>query len=108
MLVRRGPRAGHGSPEFAMSVDPIRTCIGCRRKATQDQLTRVGREPDGSLGMGRTLLGRGAWLCAGSLPCFELAVRRKAFPKALRSAVDEHDIERFRTEFLRSGQAARD
>jgi hypothetical protein len=31
-----------------------------------------------------------------------------AFSKALRGAVDEHDIERLRTEFMRSGPAARD
>jgi predicted RNA-binding protein YlxR (DUF448 family) len=88
--------------------EPIRSCIGCRRKATQDELTRVARRPDGSLGIGRTLHGRGAWLCTGSLQCFELAVRRKAFSKALRGAVDERDIERLRTEFMRSGPAARD
>ena len=87
---------------------PIRSCIGCRRKAPQDELTRIARQADGSLSVGRRLPGRGAWLCAGSLPCFELAVRRRLFAKALRATVDEHDIERIRTEFLRSGPAARD
>ena len=89
-------------------MDPIRSCIGCRRRAPQDELTRVARRQDGSLAIGRTLPGRGAWLCAGSLPCFELAVRRRDFAKALRATVDEHDIERVRTEFLQSGPAARD
>jgi len=89
-------------------VEPVRSCIGCRRKATQSDLIRIARRPDGSLGVGRTLPGRGAWLCAGSLRCFELAVRRRAFPKALRASVDEHDIERVRTEFIGSVSAARD
>jgi len=87
---------------------PVRSCIGCRRKRTQAELTRIVRRLDGSLAVGRRLPGRGAWLCAGSLPCFELAVRRHAFAKALRATVEEHDIESVRTEFLRFGQAARD
>jgi predicted RNA-binding protein YlxR (DUF448 family) len=87
---------------------PVRSCIGCRRKAAQCELIRIARRPDGTLAIGRTLPGRGAWLCAGSLPCFELAVRRHGFAKALRATVDEHDIERVRTVFLRYGSAARD
>ncbi len=106
MLDGNGRQGARFSPEFVKTA--IRSCVGCRRKATQDDLTRIARLPDGSLGIGRTLPGRGAWLCAGSLHCFELAVRRKAFAKALRGAVDEHDIERLRTEFMRSGSTARD
>jgi predicted RNA-binding protein YlxR (DUF448 family) len=87
---------------------PVRSCIGCRRKAGQDELTRIARRKDGSLAVGRTLPGRGAWLCAGSLRCFELAVRRRAFAKALRATVDEHEVERVRTDFLGRGLAARD
>jgi len=87
---------------------PVRSCIGCRRKAPQDELTRIARHPDGSLAVGRRLPGRGAWLCAGSLPCFELAVRRRAFGKALRTTVDEQDVERVRTEFMRFGPTVRD
>jgi len=71
-------------------------------------LTRIARRKDGSLAVGRTLPGRGAWLCAGSLRCFELAVRRRAFAKALRATVDEHEVERVRTDFLGRGPAARD
>ncbi len=87
---------------------PVRTCIGCRRAVAPDALVRVAKGPEGSLAIGRRLPGRGAWLCAGSLPCFELAVRRKAFGRALRTPVDEHEIERVRTEFLRTGPALTD
>ena len=65
---------------------PQRTCIGCRRVADLAELVRVARRPDGSLGVGTNEPGRGAWLCA-SAGCFEMAVRRRAFGRALRRQV---------------------
>ncbi len=43
--------------------------------------------------MGRTLPGRGAWLCRGSARCAELAVRRGAFTRALRAPVEPADLD---------------
>ncbi len=40
------------------------------------------------LAVGRNLPGRGAWLCAGSVVCVELAARRGAFARALRTSVE--------------------
>jgi predicted RNA-binding protein YlxR (DUF448 family) len=57
-------------------------------------LVRVTRAGDGSLRLGRTGPGRGAWLCAGlptgypAVPCMEQAERRKALTKALRAPVE--------------------
>jgi uncharacterized protein len=48
----------------------------------------VVRRPDGSLVVGRALPGRGAWLCAGSASCLDLARRRRAFGRALRAPVE--------------------
>jgi predicted RNA-binding protein YlxR (DUF448 family) len=48
---------------------------------------RVVRTPEGSLATGRTLPGRGAWLCAGSPACIEQAARRNALSWALRAPV---------------------
>jgi predicted RNA-binding protein YlxR (DUF448 family) len=73
-----------------------RTCIGCRRKAAPDELVRVIRREDGRLEVGRTLPGRGAWLCAGSPACVEAAHRRRAFDRALRGPVDAGSVERLR------------
>ncbi|HEY9566130.1 MAG TPA: YlxR family protein [Nocardioides sp.] len=67
---------------------PVRTCIGCRVRAIKAELMRVvaGSEdhgltvvpdPDG------TAPGRGAHLHP-TVDCFELAQRRRAFPRALR------------------------
>ncbi|MGE3619692.1 MAG: YlxR family protein [Acidimicrobiia bacterium] len=70
----------------------MRTCVGCRRRASPDELVRVVRAPDGTLRVGRTLPGRGAWLCAGSVSCRERAARRGAMARALRGPVDPADV----------------
>ena len=85
---------------------PERTCIGCRRKAGPAGLVRVARRPDGSLAVGRSEPGRGAWLCAGSASCFDAAVRRRAFGRALRCDVPGHELERLRGKLLSEGVSA--
>jgi len=55
---------------------------------------RLVRTGEGSIGFGRTLPGRGAWLCAATLvECAALALRRRAFERALRGPIDPHAIE---------------
>ena len=61
---------------------------------------RVVRRPEGTLAIGRTLEGRGAWLCAGSVPCLTEASRRRAFARALRAPVDEAAIEQLSMAFV--------
>ncbi len=47
---------------------------------------RIARVDGGRLAVGRSLPGRGAWLCASSVvDCLDLAVRRKAMGRALRA-----------------------
>ncbi|MDP2014666.1 MAG: YlxR family protein [Actinomycetota bacterium] len=60
---------------------PVRTCVGCRKRAPQGQLIRVAQE-GGALRIGREAAGRGAWLHP-TLQCFGLAERRSAFGRAL-------------------------
>ena len=84
---------------------PERTCIGCRRKAGPAGLARVARHADGSLAVGRSVPGRGAWLCAGSAACFDAAFRRKAFGRALRCDVPAHELERLRGRLLSEGES---
>jgi uncharacterized protein len=64
---------------------PIRSCVGCGRKAPQSQLLRFVAE-NGRLvpGIGRP--GRGAYTCR-RLSCFERAVARRAFNRTLRRTV---------------------
>jgi hypothetical protein len=83
---------------------PERTCIGCRRKASPAAgLVRVARRPDGSLGVGRLVAGRGAWLCAGSEACFDMAVKRRAFGRALRGEVPGRELAVLRGKLLSGG-----
>ncbi|WP_392542523.1 YlxR family protein [Oryzobacter telluris] len=70
---------------------PVRTCIGCRGADSRSTLLRVVLGPGGG---GLTVLvpdperarpGRGAWLHP-TISCLDLAVRRRAFGRALRSS----------------------
>ncbi len=82
---RRGSRRG---PDEA-AAGPVRTCVGCRERGPRSVLVRVVRvdgdgQPRAVVDPGRSLPGRGAWLHA-DLQCLELAERRRALPRALRT-----------------------
>lgn len=68
---------------------PVRTCIGCRKRAAKRELLRVtaGSDGDGHPVVvpdpTATAPGRGAHLHP-TKECYDLAVRRKAFTRALK------------------------
>lgn len=64
---------------------PVRTCVGCRVPDSRSALLRVVVGGHGDLvpDLRRCLPGRGAWLHPTE-DCFDLAVRRRAFGRALR------------------------
>jgi predicted RNA-binding protein YlxR (DUF448 family) len=65
--------------------EPIRSCVGCGRKAPQGLLLRFVAE-HGRLVPGPNKPGRGAYTCR-RLACFERAVSRRAFNRTLRQTV---------------------
>jgi predicted RNA-binding protein YlxR (DUF448 family) len=65
--------------------EPIRTCVGCGRKAPQSELVRFTAQA-GALTPGRTEPGRAAYTCR-RLACYERALSRRAFNRALRRTV---------------------
>ncbi|QGV78198.1 YlxR family protein [Streptomyces ficellus] len=76
---------------------PERTCVGCRERAAKRDLLRIvlikgecAPDPRG------TLPGRGAYVHPASV-CLDLAVRRRAFPRALRvqGPLDLADVRRY-------------
>ncbi|WP_419818676.1 YlxR family protein [Glaciibacter flavus] len=76
-------------------MDAVRTCIGCRSRAPRSSLLRiVAGESELVVDETATLPGRGAWLHP-SASCFQLAVRKRAFGRALRVAgqLDATDLE---------------
>ena len=88
------------------SVGPVRTCIGCRKRELAAELLRVVAVTDGNgtssvtVDTAASLPGRGAWLHPDQ-QCAQMAVRRRAFVRALRltgspdtSAVIEY-VEKF-------------
>ncbi len=71
---------------------PVRTCIGCRGREDHTKLVRLAL--DGVAGSRsvlpdwrRRMPGRGAWLHPDDA-CLQAAVRRGAFNRAFRAAVD--------------------
>jgi uncharacterized protein len=78
-------------------VCPERTCVGCRERAAKTDLLRIvviGGEcvPDDR----GTLPGRGAYVHP-ALVCLDLAVRRRAFPRAfrVRGPLDTAEVRRY-------------
>ena len=72
---RKGPRPRH---------IPIRTCAVCREQGSKRGLTRVVRQPDGTVAIdpsGR-LNGRGAYIC-DKASCWERAASTDVLAKAL-------------------------
>jgi uncharacterized protein len=71
--------------------EPVRTCVGCRQRAAKRELVRVtvGSDAHGQPVVvpdpEATAPGRGAHLHP-TTECYDLAVRRRAFTRALRTA----------------------
>ncbi len=92
-----------------MSATPVRTCVGCRRRATKNDLLRViARDLGSGLEVvpdpaGRAV-GRGAYLHPDA-GCLDQAVRRRAFTRALRVRVGP-DVTRLR-EHLGAGDQSK-
>ncbi|WP_093653622.1 YlxR family protein [Streptomyces wuyuanensis] len=75
---------------------PERTCVGCRERAAKHDLLRIVAVEGVCVPDHRgTLPGRGAYVHPASV-CLDLAVRRRAFPRALRvqGPLDTADVRR--------------
>ena len=81
--------ADHAVAQTGRPRGPERTCVGCRHRGLRSDLVRVvvvisaGRSR-AEVDVARRAPGRGAWLHA-DLHCLELAERRRAFARALRT-----------------------
>ncbi|TRW45138.1 YlxR family protein [Georgenia yuyongxinii] len=95
---RRGrvsPGHAPGNPHMSTSSEtptpftgPVRTCVGCRERAPRSALVRLVLDTAthvATVDVGRSAPGRGAWLHP-SRECLDLALRRRAIPRALRAA----------------------
>ena len=65
-------------------MEPVRTCVGCRQRASRNQLLRVVADENRLKPDERAVFaGRGAWIHAYE-DCLRLAIERRAFGRALR------------------------
>ncbi|WP_425402652.1 YlxR family protein [Haloglycomyces albus] len=87
------------------NANPTRTCVGCKKRATADRLLRIVADRIGGPGEvpirllpdpRRRLNGRGAHVHR-NVHCFEQALRRHAFRRALRLSgpIDDGAIRTF-------------
>ena len=53
-----------------------------------------------SVEVGRNVPGRGAWLCATRVECFDRAVQRRAIARALRVELSEEEMRKLRARLL--------
>lgn len=86
--------------EFLAAAQPLRTCVGCRRRDTQSHLLRMVREVSA---VGETVVladprrrrsGRGAWLHP-TAACLALALKRRAIGRALPGSTDSTSVESY-------------
>ncbi|AVZ75620.1 DUF448 domain-containing protein [Streptomyces lunaelactis] len=78
-------------------VCPERTCVGCRERTAKSDLLRIVVTGDACVPDDRgTLPGRGAYVHPASV-CIDLAVRRRAFPRAFRvqGPLDTAEVRRY-------------
>ncbi len=77
-----------------MSAAPVRTCVGCRRRAPKTELLRIARADGGAAPdvLGHEP-GRGAYVHRDA-GCVRLAARPGAFARALRTGLDQEEIAR--------------
>jgi uncharacterized protein len=97
---RKGPRPRHV---------PIRTCALCREQGAKRGLTRVVRQPDGTVEIdpsGR-LNGRGAYIC-DKPGCWQRAASTDVLAKALNVELSEADRDALRQYGLTSASLAAD
>src|SRR5690606_19668756 len=75
--IRRRQRGGS-------SMEPVRTCLGCRQRAPRSSLVRVvAQAGEAVVDAHASLPRRGAWVHPNSR-CVSTAINRRAFGRALR------------------------
>ena len=70
---------------------PVRTCVGCRRRADKTELVRLVWQQSVVVDRAQREPGRGAYLHPGP-DCLALAVRRRSVGRALRVGGVDPDV----------------
>ena len=79
--------------------EPVRTCVGCRARASKAELLRIARTPEGvRADVEAAAPGRGAYVHLDP-GCVEAAFRKGALLRALRTGdegLDQEELARLR------------
>lgn len=69
---------------------PLRKCIACGAQKPKKELLRVVKSKDNEISVDTTgkLNGRGAYIC-NDKACFDLAIKKNAFNRALECKVED-------------------
>ncbi|GAA1822445.1 YlxR family protein [Microlunatus capsulatus] len=84
---------------------PVRTCVGCRRKAGKSELVRLVWQQSVVVDPAQREHGRGAYLHPGP-DCVALAVKRRALGRALRVTGVDPEVLARRWDEAGAGQLA--
>ena len=70
-----------------------RTCVGCGRKSSKDDLRRIVRNAEGGISFDESgrAPGRGAYAC--SVACFEKAYATRKLQRALRCSIGQEEAQ---------------
>ncbi|MBE3596054.1 MAG: YlxR family protein [Hydrogenibacillus sp.] len=82
---------------MAVKKIPIRRCVACGNQRPKRELVRVVRTPEGEIVLDPTgrKNGRGAYVCP-ERNCFEVAIKKKQFQRALEVEFTPEIVERLR------------
>ncbi len=81
-----------GEPAADRLAGPVRTCVGCRRRAGQTELIRLVWDGQ-RLAVSRTAPGRGAWLHPDPA-CLTAASRKGGLSRAFRAPIPVSEVDR--------------
>ena len=77
----------HPQKKMKDNMQPERSCIVCRKRYGQNQLTRIAKDKDAVIiQQGKKIAGRGAYVCK-TRECVEKAVKSKALNRVFKCNV---------------------
>ncbi len=87
--------------------EPIRTCVGCRKRSPKRALLRFVTTADGKVKVDKTgkMSGRGAYVCP-TLECVDAAMHAKKLQRPLRCQLSDITIAELKDELAHTIQQA--
>lgn len=80
--------------------EPERTCLGCRKKITKNQLIRIVKTPENKFVIDSTgkINGRGAYICKNE-ECVKKCIKTKALNRNFKTTIENDVYDKLLKEF---------